>query len=155
MPPQPTLSDLDNAPTTLPNTSSAETPADDVATLTQRLQEVSEDFTRLQQEYDAYRKENKGIDHLNDMIKPYASKIYNFMVCYCLVVAYILIENAAGRFPKTIDSTVMSFLVGSTATTVLGLVGMVVTGIFSGVRKHKEETSLKDVIHLVKQVRGD
>lgn len=31
---------------------------------------------------------------------------------------------------------VLKFLVGSTATTVIGLVGMVLTGIFVGARRH-------------------
>lgn len=35
-----------------------------------------------------------------------------------------------------LDPEVLKFLVGSTAATVLGLVGMVLTGIFVGARRH-------------------
>jgi hypothetical protein len=57
------------------------------------------------------------------------------MFCYSAAVGVILLMNSFGCFVNVLDAEVLKFLVGSTAVTVIGLVGMVLTGIFIGARK--------------------
>lgn len=72
---------------------------------------------------------------LNELMTPYAKKVFWFMCAYCSFVGLFLLMNAFGLFKIPAEATVLEFLVGSTAVTVIGLVGMVVTGIFIGARK--------------------
>ena len=72
---------------------------------------------------------------LNDLMTPYAKKVFWFMCAYCGFVALFLLMNSFGCFKRPAEASVMEFLVGSTAATVVGLVGMVVTGLFLGARK--------------------
>ena len=66
---------------------------------------------------------------------PYANKVFVFMCAYSGFVGLFLLMNAFGLFKIPADGSVMEFLVGSTAATVIGLVGMVVTGLFLGARR--------------------
>jgi hypothetical protein len=134
------LRDLDNAPTEIHPEDGAPTP-DESAILQQRLIEVSAELESVKQEFDTYKRRNRAADILNTLIEPYAKKIFWFMVWYCIVVAVFLFVNAIGWFSNTIGDSVLQLLVGSTATTVLGLVGMVVAGIFNGARKSEDGLS--------------
>lgn len=58
------------------------------------------------------------------------------MCSYCGVVALALFMSGFNCFPRPISDEVMKVLVGSTAVTVIGLVGMVLTGVFAGARKN-------------------
>ena len=67
------------------------------------------------------------------------------MCFYSFTVAVILILNGfkvqianyhgVATAPFQLTEAVLNFLVGSTAVTVIGLVGMVLTGVFVGARK--------------------
>jgi hypothetical protein len=56
------------------------------------------------------------------------------MCAYCGVVGALIALNGFLDIRFSLPESVMQFLVGSTATTVIGLVGMVLTGIFVGAR---------------------
>lgn len=79
------------------------------------------------------KNETRGI--LDSLIIPLASKTFIFMCAYCAVVAVLLVcsglSSSVFQYFLLEEST-LNFLVGSTATTVVGLVGMVVTGVFLG-----------------------
>ncbi|KZK77398.1 hypothetical protein PsW64_04576 [Pseudovibrio sp. W64] len=101
-------------------------------------QALSDDNTLLQNELMELKSRLATKQELDALIKPYAGKAYWFMCVYCGTVALILVlagfKNVYGNSFNLADS-VLEFLVGSTATTVIGLVGMVLTGIFVGARK--------------------
>lgn len=101
-------------------------------------QDLADDNTQLQNELMELKSKLATKQELDALIKPYAGKAYWFMCAYCGTVALILVmagfKDISGTTFILADS-VLEFLVGSTATTVIGLVGMVLTGIFVGARR--------------------
>ena len=105
----------------------------DPNTLLLRFVELANQNDDLQDEVN--KEKTRTIRVLNDLMKPYAGKVFCFMCAYCGFVGLFLLLNAFGCFKRPVEASVMEFLVGSTAVTVIGLVGMVVTGVFLGARK--------------------
>lgn len=68
---------------------------------------------------------------LDELIKPYATRAFIFMCAYCAFVAATLVFHGF-RWCFALPESVLQLLVGSTAVTVIGLVGMVLTGVFIG-----------------------
>ena len=133
MPEKITLDDMDNAPS-----ETAQTGADVVVTrddLTAALARVSDENSQLKQDLDKAEKKIRTSEILDNMLEPSARKAFNYMVVYSGAVGLILLMNGFGCFVNVLDAEVLKFLVGSTAVTVIGLVGMVLTGIFIGARK--------------------
>ncbi len=137
-----TLDDLDRAPSTLPKQAGRDAKDEQIETLSERLGVVANERDDLREVNNQLRKQvgdlqskNNTTDILNDLIKPYASKAFNFMCAYSFVVGIFVTFNAFGWCGFELEAGVMEFLVGSTAVTVIGLVGMVLTGIFVGARK--------------------
>jgi hypothetical protein len=98
---------------------------------------ISEEKYDLIIQVDTLKAKLKTKDILDNLIEPYAKKAYNFMCAYSAMVGAILVLHGFKIFGFTLPDAVLSFLVGSTAVTVIGLVGMVLTGIFVGARpKH-------------------
>ena len=57
------------------------------------------------------------------------------MVYYCLFAGEVLVVDGVHLRGFDLPKEVLQVLVGSTAATVIGLVGMVLTGVFVGARK--------------------
>jgi hypothetical protein len=124
----PTLTDFDNAPDVVPMTETdAQLTNSDYI---EKLAEVSESKEKL-----AERAASDASQILNDLIKPYADKAFNFMRIYCGSVLLLLLMDGFSLCGFNLPDTTLDFLVSSTAVTVIGLVGMVLTGIFIGARK--------------------
>ncbi len=102
------------------------------------LARVSNEKEALRQELDATRKHVRTIQILDELIEPYARKSFTFMCVYCGVVALILLLDGCQVTGFKLPDEVLKYLVGSTATTVIGLVGMVLTGIFVGARRRED-----------------
>lgn len=127
-----TVEDIDNS---LSNV--APTPNDVVVSPEQYLAaftKISDEKDALLIEKEKLKSKAKTTEILDELIKPYASKVFWFMISYCGFVGLFLLVNAFGCFPNEAPESVLKFMVGSTATTVIGLVGMVLTGIFVGAR---------------------
>ena len=64
------------------------------------------------------------------LIEPYANKVFWFVVGYCVVVgAFLLLDGfEAGGFG--LKETTIGIIAGSTAIAVIGLIGMVISGLF-------------------------
>ena len=124
---------MDNAPS-----ETAQTGTDVVVTrddLTAALARVSDENSQLRQDLEAAQKKIRTTEILDDLMKPSATKAFNYMFVYSGCVGIILLLNGFGCFSNPLESEVLNFLVGSTAATVIGLVGMVLTGIFVGARR--------------------
>lgn len=133
MPEKITLGDMDNAPS-----ETAQTETDVVVTkddLTVALARVSDENFQLKQDLDEAEKKIRTSEILDNMLEPSAKKAFNYMFAYSGAVGLILLMNGFGCFVNMLDAEVLKFLVGSTAVTVIGLVGMVLTGVFIGARK--------------------
>lgn len=124
---------MDNAPSeTVPTETDVVVSRDD---LTAALARVSDENSQLKQDLDKAEKKIRTSEILDDMLKPSATKAFNYMFFYSGAVGLILLMNGFGCFVNALDAEVLKFLVGSTAVTVIGLVGMVLTGLFIGARK--------------------
>ena len=128
-----TLKDLDNSPSSV-RPSKTDVPVT-VGEINAAFSRVTEENAALKEEIDELRKKARTTQILDDLMKPYASRAFWFMCGYSSFVGIFLLLDAFGCFKKSVDTSVLEFLVGSTAVTVIGLVGMVLTGIFVGARK--------------------
>jgi hypothetical protein len=72
-----------------------------------------------------------------EMLRPYSDAVYWFVVCYCIAVgAFLLLAGFRSHTGFALSDTVLAVISGSTAVSVIGLIGMVITGMF-GVRSAK------------------
>ncbi len=69
-----------------------------------------------------------------EMMKPYAGKVFWFVAFYCVGVGGLLLLQGFKTNGFTLPATVLDIIAGSTATSVLGLIGIIVSGLF-GARK--------------------
>jgi hypothetical protein len=131
--PQITVDDIDTAPET-----SVATQQDTLVTaedLRDAFVRVVEENASLRQELDTTKKRVRTIEILDELIEPMAKRAFAFMCVYCGAVGALVTLHGFKTSGFQLPETVLQFLVGSTATTVIGLVGMVLTGIFVGARK--------------------
>lgn len=128
-----TLDDLDRAPEELPDTVASTDPAF-YEKLRADFSRVSEEKANIQLELDKIKRANSAAEILDGLIEPFANKTFNFMCFYCAFVGLLVLMNSFGCFKNHINDGVVQILVGSTAVTVIGLVGMVLTGVFVGAR---------------------
>ena len=133
--PKVSLEDLDRAPSSLPGADGALPPAE-VAELSDSFTRVSDEAFKLREENSRLRQKLSTATILDGLITPYATKAFSFMCIYCGFVALVLIASGFAIGGFKLPESVLGFLVGSTAITVIGLVGMVLTGIFVGARRH-------------------
>ncbi|NNM57126.1 hypothetical protein [Acidocella sp.] len=129
--PKISLGDIDTAPVTF-GAPQTESPEQNYPALWSKFTQVSEEKIQLQAEVESLRRINATNEILNDLIKPYALRTFVFMCSYCGFVALVLVIGLCGHLLPT---SVLQILVGSTAVTVIGLVGMVLSGIFVGARQ--------------------
>ncbi|ESQ15929.1 MAG: hypothetical protein N838_28025 [Thiohalocapsa sp. PB-PSB1] len=128
-----TLDDLDKSASVVkPTSSDVQVRPEDMNSAFSRVTEENAD---LKQEIDELRKKVRTTEILDELMKPSAAKAFTYMFVYSGVVGVILLMNGFGCFKNPLEPEVLKFLVGSTAATVIGLVGMVLTGIFVGARK--------------------
>ena len=127
------LEDLDAAPVNLAANRAA--PPADYDELNKRFTQVSNDNFDLKQEIEALKTRVRTSEILDALIAPYASRAFVFMCAYCAFVGVLLLLSGWQVWGFKQPEAVLSLMVGSTAVTVIGLVGMVLTGIFVGARK--------------------
>ena len=124
------LEDLDRAPPSLP----ARLDLDwhkCYLELHERFTLVAEDLFQTKEEVIRVSSQNDTRAELNTLIKPYAKKAFWFMVAYCVVVVVIIcLQGFHTGF--SLPDSVLATLVGATAANAIGLVGMVLTGVFLG-----------------------
>src|SRR5262245_2486283 len=60
----------------------------------------------------------------------YAKRVYRYLVCYSLAAFVIILLQGTRYSGFQLDSTVVGIIVGSTAVSAIGLVGIVVKGLF-------------------------
>lgn len=74
-------------------------------------------------------------DLLDSLIAPSARAAFRFMCVYASAVCVLLMLDGLGVCGFDLPESTLNYLVGSTAATVIGLVGMVLSGVFLGARK--------------------
>lgn len=127
-----TLDDIDNAP------DDAATAAGDtlvtVDDYRSALARVGNERDVIQAELEKVQKRVRTVEILDQLIEPMAKRSFAFMCFYCGIVGEMVLFHGFKLFGFQLPESVLNFLVGSTATTVIGLVGMVLTGVFVGAR---------------------
>lgn len=131
--PDVTLSDLDNSP---PNVRPS---GRDIIVSPDQIRnewlEATVKISDLEEQLREAKRKARTTEILDDLLEPSAKKAFRYMFFYSGFVGVLLLLNGFGCFVVPLDPEVMKFLVGSTAVTVIGLVGMVLTGVFVGARK--------------------
>ncbi len=130
--PKISVEDMDNA---LDRLSPEPSTNEQTLTFYDRLREVGLENFQLKLTVPELEQKLKTKDILDGLIEPYAKKAFIFMCMYCGFVGSVLLLDSFKICGFDMDPTVQAYLVGSTAVTVIGLVGMVLTGIFVGARK--------------------
>lgn len=134
--PKLTADDIETAPNAVPATASdTQVSIDDLRTA---LAQVGEERDEFAAKLARTEQRVRTIEILDSLIKPYATRTFIFMCAYCATVGVLLTLDGFGTCGFDLPDSVLQFLVGSTATTVIGLVGMVLTGIFVGARRNHD-----------------
>lgn len=64
------------------------------------------------------------------LIKPYANKVFWFVAVYCAAVGCFSIADGNSQNNFDLAETTIGIIAGSTAVSVIGLIGMVISGLF-------------------------
>lgn len=90
-------------------------------------------------------KATKTIDDVRaDMLEGYSNRVFWFVAVYCTVVGIAL--GLAGWRHLTsfeISNTILSIIAGSTAVSVIGLIGMVISGLFGSTSRARAKAVSK------------
>ncbi len=130
--PKISVEDMDNA---LDHLVPEESTSEQTRTVFDRLSDVGLENFKLKQTVAELEQKLRTKDILDGLIEPYAGRAFNFMCVYSGFVGSVLLLDSFNISGFEMDPTVQAYLVGSTAVTVIGLVGMVLTGVFVGARK--------------------
>ena len=133
-----TLDDLDHTSQSLPR-------ADPLAALSryevalERIKVLSDENASLKDDLRELKARGNTHEILDSLIWPFAKGAFTFMCVYCAAVFGILIADGTTLQAEwgdefDIKDTTLNVLLGSTAVSVIGLVGTVLTGVFFGAR---------------------
>jgi len=76
-------------------------------------------------------KAKKTVDDVKAaMMEPYANGVFWFVIWYCIVVGAIVVLDGFGFLRFHLSDAVLGIIAGSTAVSVIGLIGIVVSGLF-------------------------
>ena len=64
------------------------------------------------------------------MMEPWADKVFNFVCVYCVALGALVVMSGFKVCGFSLSDTVLAVLAGSTAASVIGLIGIVVSGLF-------------------------
>lgn len=126
----PQLSDIDNSPDSLPAVvTSAE---QQLAELKIRFEQIADDNFSLKAEAGALRGRLASKEAIDGLLGPYSNKVYRFLCGYGAGSLGLLLLDGFAYKGFALPETVMLAIVGSTAVSAIGLVGLVIRGMFKG-----------------------
>lgn len=133
------VGDIGRAPDSLPpvdiEISNSEIPSEQFTKLLQLHSDVTEENEELKGKLRRLEQKDEASTILNSLIRPMATWSFIFMCTYAICVIALLVAHGRENIPFQLNDSTLNFLVGSTAVTVIGLVGMVLTGVFINARK--------------------
>ena len=69
------------------------------------------------------------------MMKPYADKVFRFVTWYCVAVGLMLLAAGFAQWTHfRLSDAILGIIAGSTAVAVIGLIGMVLGGLFGSTK---------------------
>jgi hypothetical protein len=132
---KPTVSDIDKAPETLPVVVEQPVAPSPLDELRGRFEIVADDNFRLKTENAALNQRLKTKGEIDRLLRPYANRVFGFLCAYGFVATVLLILNGFHWHGFTLSDSVLNVVVGSTAVSAIGLVGLVVNGLFGAANK--------------------
>jgi hypothetical protein len=66
------------------------------------------------------------------LLEPYVNKVFNFVAVYCATVAIFIFMSALQHPGFKLPESILAIIAGSTAVSVIGLIGLVISGLFGG-----------------------
>jgi hypothetical protein len=91
---------------------------------------LSDELAQTRAELQSLR-EKKTVDQVRaELIKPYTNKVFWFVVFYCVAVGCLLVADGIETNNFSLKESTIGIIAGSTAVSVIGLIGMVITGLF-------------------------
>jgi hypothetical protein len=121
---------IGKAPDTLDGLGIEIVDSEELKNLYKLINDLSEDNAKLKAENDRLSTKESLDDIKAQLIRPYANKVFIYLCCYSVFVAAAIILNGFGINKFSLDGGVLSVLSGSTAVAAIGLVGIVVKGLF-------------------------
>jgi len=104
--------------------------ADESEFYSELLGELQDENEALKAELKAERDGN-SIDKMRaKMMEPYANRVFWFVVWYCIAIAILLVGSGNKGDNFELSDTVLCVIAGSTAVSVIGLIGIVLGGLF-------------------------
>lgn len=77
------------------------------------------------------------------MLEHYSDNVFVFVVCYCAAVGIMLALAGFGKITGfVLSDAILGIRAGSTAVSVIGLIGMVVSGLFGGAKPRVDGAAL-------------
>jgi hypothetical protein len=96
--------------------------------------QLSAENEQLRADNDRLRGQQTYEDVRARMMEPYAGKVFNFLIGYCLFVACVILLSGFRVFGFFMSDAVLGIVAGSTAASAIGLVGFVVSGLFGAAK---------------------
>ena len=98
----------------------------------QEIGYLSDELSQTRAELDKVT-EQRTVDQVRaTLIAPYTNKVFWFVVWYCVVVGVILVADGIVGSGFDLKESTIGIIAGSTAVSVIGLIGMVISGLFGG-----------------------
>lgn len=117
---------IDNAPVTVElagDGDALETAYETIGFLADQLAEAEAEIDRL-----------KGLNTVEAVkariLEPYVKSVFRFVLWYCVVVGIFLVFAAFKLWGFGLSDTILAIIAGSTAVSVIGLIGLVISGLF-------------------------
>lgn len=96
-----------------------------IGELQDQLAEAKADLARMQAS-------NQIEDTKAALMKPLLLLVYYLVAAYCAIILVFAGLQGFGWAGFDLDTTILGILSGSTAVSVIGLIGMLISGVFSG-----------------------
>jgi len=118
---------IDTAPVTAGSQDSG--PAED-NTYLRVISELSARLEEAEAENEALKGKETFDDVRTHLLTPVVTNVIRFVICYCVAAGCILIGSGFGHDVFHLSDTILGIIAGSTAVSVIGLIGMVIGGLF-------------------------
>lgn len=132
---KPTLSDIDKAPETLPIALAPAQPPAEFAELQSRFTELADENFDLRNENNALKGRLDSKTEIDRLLRPMATRTFIFLCCYCLGALGVILLQGFHWHGFNLDASVLQVLIGSTAVSAIGLVGLVIKGMFEVLKR--------------------
>lgn len=105
-------------------------PAAELAAANAKIGELTDSLAEIQAELARVQGQSDFETNRARMMEPFAERVYLFVSFYCLAVFALLISSGFAVTGFKLSDTILGIIAGSTAVSVIGLIGMVISGLF-------------------------